>query len=248
MPAEFRHSLDLALRLVDTATGRVLAGRDLELRRDGRRVRPLEKEDGYLIFLGEGRRDFDLSVRLRGYEPRQVRVEYAALDKALPLLELHLIPGKDYAPGVPCFSLEGTCPGITALDAVRAGDSACLIREFDPRKRLVTLFNPHKLELDRTFYALVDPDRETYEPFRLVKRIDFQVYKTDRVIETRFGNYFPVCPMVFGGADPDGGYRLRVRDETAQARWIVRWEAGGQTFFQTVDFHRPETLTLKGGG
>lgn len=248
MPAEFRHSLDLALRLVDTATGRVLAGRDLELRRDGRRVRPLEKEDGYLIFLGEGRRDFDLSVRLRGYEPRQVRVAYAALDKALPLLELHLIPGKDYAPGVPCFSLEGTCPGITALDAVRAGDSACLIREFDPRKRLVTLFNPHKLELDRTFYALVDPDRETYEPFRLVKRIDFQVYKTDRVIETRFGNYFPVCPMVFGGADPDGGYRLRVRDETAQARWIVRWEAGGQTFFQTVDFHRPETLTLKGGG
>ena len=248
MPAEFRHSLDLALRLVDTATGRVLAGRDLELRRDGRRVRPLEKEDGYLIFLGEGRRDFDLSVRLRGYEPRQVRVAYAALDKALPLLELHLIPGKGYAPGVPCFSLEGTCPGITALDAVRAGDSACLIREFDPRKRLVTLFNPHKLELDRTFYALVDPDRETYEPFRLVKRIDFQVYKTDRVIETRFGNYFPVCPMVFGGADPDGGYRLRVRDETAQARWIVRWEAGGQTFFQTVDFHRPETLTLKGGG
>lgn len=248
MPAEFRHSLDLALRLVDTATGRVLAGRDLELRRDGRRVRPLEKEDGYLIFLGEGRRDFDLSVRLRGYEPRQVRVAYAALDKALPLLELHLIPGKDYAPGVPCFSLEGTCPGITALDAVRAGDSACLIREFDPRKRLVTLFNPHKLELDRTFYALVDPDRETYEPFRLVKRIDFQVYKTDRAIETRFGNYFPVCPMVFGGADPDGGYRLRVRDETAQARWIVRWEAGGQTFFQTVDFHRPETLTLKGGG
>ena len=248
MPAEFRHSLDLALRLVDTATGRVLAGRDLELRRDGRRVRPLEKEDGYLIFLGEGRRDFDLSVRLRGYEPRQVRVAYAALDKALPLLELHLIPGKDYAPGVPCFSLEGTCPGITALDAVRAGDSACLIREFDPRKRLVTLFNPHKLELDRTFYALVDPDRETYEPFRLIKRIDFQVYKTDRVIETRFGNYFPVCPMVFGGADPDGGYRLRVRDETAQARWIVRWEAGGQTFFQTVDFHRPETLTLKGGG
>ena len=248
MPAEFRHSLDLALRLVDTATGRVLAGRDLELRRDGRRVRPLEKEDGYLIFLGEGRRDFDLSVRLRGYEPRQVRVAYAALDKALPLLELHLIPGKDYAPGVPCFSLEGTCPGITALDAVRAGDSACLIREFDPRKRLVTLFNPHKLELDRTFYALVDPDRETYEPFRLVKRIDFQVYKTDRVIETRFGNYFPVCPMVFGGEDPDGGYRLRVRDETAQARWIVRWEAGGQTFFQTVDFHRPETLTLKGGG
>ena len=248
MPAEFRHSLDLALRLVDTATGRVLAGRDLELRRDGRRVRPLEKEDGYLIFLGEGRRDFDLSVRLRGYEPRQVRVAYAALDKALPLLELHLIPGKDYAPGVPCFSLEGTCPGITALDAVRAGDSACLIREFDPRKRLVTLFNPHKLELDRTFYALVDPDRETYEPFRLIKRIDFQVYKTDRVIETRFGNYFPVCPMVFGGVDPDGGYRLRVRDEPAQARWIVRWEAGGQTFFQTVDFHRPETLTLKGGG
>lgn len=247
MPAEFRHSLDLALRLIDTTTGRALAGRGLELRRDGKPVRPLEKEDGYLVLLGQGRQDFDLSVALRGYEPRQVRVEYAALDKALPLLELHLIPGKGYAPGVPCFSLEGTFPGITALDAVRAGDSACLIREFDPRKRLMTLFNPHKLELDRTFYALVDPDRETYEPFRLVKRIDFQVHKTDRVIQTQFGSYFPVCPIIFGGTGPDGSYRLRVRDNAAQARWIVRWEAGGQTFFQTVDFHQPETLALKGG-
>ena len=230
------HRLSLALRLVDTTTGRTVLDRNTVLRRDGRLVHPMHKADGTLIFLGGARQNFKLEVHCAGFRPRQLEVDYAVLDERLPLLELHLIPGPDYRQPFPCLTLKGTLKDITALDAVRAGESPCLVREVDPRRRLLTIFNPHKLELDRVWYALVDPDQEVYEPFSVVRRISEQVYKIDRPLETEFKNYFPICPLVFGGVGPGDAYCLRVRDDGAAARWMVRYEREGKTAFRTVDF------------
>ena len=46
----FTHSLDLALRLVDTTSGRGVSGRGMAVRIDGKPVRFGEKGDGMLIF------------------------------------------------------------------------------------------------------------------------------------------------------------------------------------------------------
>ena len=43
------HRLTLALRLIDTADGRPIKGRMLTIRKEGVVVKPMEKEDGYLI-------------------------------------------------------------------------------------------------------------------------------------------------------------------------------------------------------
>ena len=238
------HTLDLALRLVDTTTGRVVVGQDITLLYDGKRVGHMDK-GGHLILTGRGRNDFTLTVRAPGYEPRTVPIRYEALEPHMPYLELQLIPSPDYYSPVPCLTLSGNLPTLKALSAVKAGDSACLIREFDPRKRLLTLFNPHKLELDRTHYALVNPDEETFEPFQVLRRLSDRQFKIDRVLETQFGNYFPICPVVFGRVDPDGGYCLRVRDDSSQQRWLLRLECGADVVqFKTVDFRKPDSLTL----
>ena len=244
MAALISHSLDLALRFTDTTTGRVVVGQDITLLRDGKRVGHMDK-DGHVVLVGWGRSDFTLTVRAPGFEPQTIPIRYEALDPHLPQLELQLIPGADYYSPIPCLTLSGTLPGLRALTAVRAGDSACLIREFDPRKRVLTLFNPHKLELARTHYALVNPDEETFEPFQIVRRLSDQQFKIDRVLESQFGNYFPVGPVVFGRVDPGGGYCLRVRDDSSQQRWLTRrQEEPEQIIFQTVDFRKPETLSL----
>lgn len=237
------HVLDLALRLLDTASGQVVGGDSVMLFRDGVRISCLER-GGNLILTGLGRSDFTLTVSAAGYESQTLRIRYGALDPNLPYLQIHLIPGPDYCAPVPCLTLEGTLPGITALSAVRAGGSACLIRAFDPRTRILTLFNPHKLELDRVHYALVDPDRGVYEPFSILSRRSDQEFEVDRVWEAGFRNYFPVCPVVLGRTDPGGSYCLWVRDDGAQARWIVRWDAGDGPAFKTVDFRKPETASL----
>ena len=245
MGTVIHHSLDLALRLTDTTTGMQVTGQDITLLRDGKRVGHMDK-GGHLVLVGQGRSDFTLTVRAPGYEPREIPVRYEELDPHMPYLELQLIPAENYYSAVPCLTLSGSLPGLAALCAVRSGDSACLIREFDPRKRLLTLFNPHRLELGRTHYALVNPDDETFEPFEIVRRVSDQQFKIDRVLETQFGNYFPICPIVFGRVDPGGGYCLRVRDDSSQQRWLVRWQAeGGTPQFKTVDFRKPETLSLE---
>lgn len=238
------HRLALALRLLDTASGRPVSDRNLSLRRDGKPVHPMVKDDGTLVFMDEDRTDFELEVRAGGFEPRTVRVCYGELDARLPMLDVQLIPGAGYRSRFPCFSLEGTLPGISALDAVKAGESPCLIREVDPRRKQITIFNPHKLALDRGWYGLVDPDGETYEPFSVVKRVSDQVYRIDRVLETPFKTYFPVCPLVFGGVGPEGAYCLRVRDDTDRARWIVRYVTPSGAAFKAVDFRSESAPSL----
>lgn len=239
MPAEIRHSLDLVLRLVDTASGRPVPDRDVVLLRDGEPVHPMVKDAGTFVFLGRGRRDFRLTVRCRGFEEAVREVAYGALDSKLPMLLLHLIPGKGYRAPFPCLGLEGSLPGVTSLAAVRLADRACLIREFEPRKKLLTLFNPHKLELDRVFYALLDPDGMTWEPFQLVKRLSDQQFKLDRVLETPFKNYYPITPVVFGMTGPDSLFRLRVRSDGTDARWLLRWESGDGPHFKALDLTDP---------
>lgn len=245
--AVFTHRLGLALRLVDTTSGAGVSGRDLELRIDGQTVRPGEK-GGVLIFQSLPDRPFRLEVRSPHFESETRTVDPDALPKGLPLLELPLIPSAGYPGSTDFLTLEGTLPGVSALSAVRAGDNACMIREFDPRRRLMKLFNPHHLSLDRMLYGLVDPDNERYEPFRIIKMTDDQTAKTDRVLETEFRSFFPVVPIVLGHCTPDGRYCLRVRDDGTQARWIVRWESGGTAHFQTVDFREEPHPQLKGGG
>ena len=243
----FTHELDMALRLVDTTSGSDISGREVEVRLDGLRAR-CEEKGGVLIFQNLPSRRFQLTLRSRYYETECREVELDALGKGLPLLELQLLPSAGHPDGPEFLALEGSLPGISGLSAVRAGDNACMIREFDQRKRLMKLFNPHHLALDRMFYGLVDPDNGRYEPLRILKLTDEQTAKTDRVLETEFRNYFPVTPMVFGKCSPDGRYCLRVRDQGGQARWIVRWERNGEVFFQTVDFREDPHPRLKGGG
>lgn len=243
----FTHRLLLALRLVDTTSGRNVSGRDVQLFVDGKPVPFSEKEDQLLIFQELEARQFRMEITSRFYERTELQIDLDALDKTLPLLEIHLIPGENSLIGG-LLSLIGVLPGIQELSAVRMGDNACLIREFDPRRRTAKIFNPHHLSLDRVQYALVDPDRCVYEPFRILRMADDQTLKSDRILEMPFKNYFPVTPMVSGITREDGSYCLRVRDDTADARWIVRWVVNGQEQFRTINFRETEQPRLEEGG
>ena len=244
----FTHRLVLALRLVDTTSGRNVSGRDVQIFVDGKRVPFSEKEDQLLIFQELEARQIRMEITSRLYERTELQIDLDALDKTLPLLEIHLIPGDNSLMGGSLLSLTGTLPGIQELSAVRMGDNACLMREFDPRRRMAKIFNPHHLSLDRVQYALVDPDRCRYEPFRILRMTDDQTLKADRILEMPFKNYFPITPVVSGIVREDGSYCLRVRDDATEAKWIVRWVVNGQEQFRTVNFRETEQPRLEEGG
>lgn len=242
----FTHRLELALRLVDTTSGRNISGRNVELYADETQIRFQEKSDLILIFQGLEKRSFCLKIRSRIYESVEQEVDLDQLKQDMPLLELHLIPSKDYPGGTEFLCVEGVLPGIRKISAVRMGDNTCLIREFDPRRKMVKIFNPHRLLLERVQYALIDPENNRYEPFRIVKQIDEQTIKIDRGLEMSFRNYFPITPEVFGLAKPDGTYCLRVRDDGSEAKWLVRWSTE-ETQFRVIDFRVTPHPKLEGG-
>lgn len=244
----FTHRLDLALRLVDTTSGANVPGAGICVRMDGKRVWFAEKRDHLLIFQGLEKRAFRMEVSSPSFEPLETEVDLDALDQAQPLLELHLVPGRDYPGGVDFFTVEGRLPGIGELSAVPLGENNCLIREFDPRRRIAKIFNPHHLSLDRVGYALVDPDHNRFEPFRILRSMDDQTLKIDRILETEFKNYFPIVPQVQGITRPDGSYCLRVRDNGERAKWLLRWVRDGDVCFRFVDFRETPAPRLEEGG
>mgnify|MGYP001622998679 CR=1 FL=1 len=230
-----RHSLDLVLHLTDTTTGSLLSGADASFTRDGKPIRFLNKGNGHLILIDTGREDFSLGVSLPGYVPRTVSVRYEELKPMYPALELPMIPdGSEKSPGE-YAELRGRLEGLTELEAVWLGENACMIRSFNPRRGLLTLFNPHHLNMDRVFYALVDPDREVYEALKIEARIsDTQFLLADK-LNMEFGSHFPVSRRVFGMVQEDGTYLLRLALHGDDPRWVVRCRAGEREWFQTVD-------------
>ena len=232
----FTHSLSLALRVVDTATGYNIPGRDLTVSIDGKKVWLQEKDDGVLTFQDLEPRAFHLEVSAPYYEKEEREVDLDQMDQRLPLLELELIPGKNFPEWAELQELEGVLPGIQELTAVPAGENSCLIQEFDPRRRVMKMFNPHRLALERISYALVDPEENRYEIFRILKRIDDFTLKIDRVLEMPIRNSFPISPVVTGRCGPQGRYRLCTRREMGGARWLLRWVVEDQVFFRLVDF------------
>lgn len=242
-----RHGLDLLVRLIDTTMGTAVSGRELSFLYNGKQVFPLVKDDGSYAFTGIGRDDFELSVSAFGYEEKKLTVSFETLEARLPALELHMIPNRYYAASKPCFTMEGRLPGLASIDAVKIGDNPCFIREFDERKRIIKIFNPHLLEMKHVHYAVVNPDEETYEAFELKDRISDQSYKTNKKLEKEFSSNYPICRVVFGAVRADGQYLLRVRDSSGDARWIIRFIADGKEKFQTVDFNLPQTLKLSLG-
>ena len=232
----FTHSLSLALRVVDTTTGKNIPGRELTVRADGDVVRFAEKDNGVLAFQNLPPGAFRLEVSSPYYERAEREVDLDALDKGLPLLELQMIPDKAPPGMAELEEAAGRLPGIREIDAVSASDNSCFIQEFDQRKRIVKLFNPHHLVLERFAYAVVDPEQNCYERFRIVKQLNDQAIQIDRVLEMPFRNSFPVTPVVTGRCGPEGSYRLCVRREMGGARWLIRWATEEKTSFRLVDF------------
>ena len=240
-----RHRAGLIVRLIDTATGQEIRQSDIRFARNGENLFPMQRPDGRLVFLDFPPDACMCEVRAGGYLPKQIELTAEQLAAQPPVAEIHLVPDRDYAARWPCGTVEGVCPGIEQIDAVRMNDNACLAQSFDEKRRILNLFNPHHLTLDRTYYAVVDPDACRYEPIEIIEQCSEQKFRLAAPLQHPFGNYFPVARRIHGAVLPQDRYELRVPEDASDRRWLVRWRSGGRDHYQMVDFAQPETVTLR---
>ena len=71
-----RCKLDLLVRLIDTTTGAEIEERNVQFFRDHKPVQPVPRGNGNYVFLNCGREDGSLDIKVWGFDPCQVSVEY----------------------------------------------------------------------------------------------------------------------------------------------------------------------------
>lgn len=233
----FTHRADLALRLLDTTSGRPVEGGGVRLLRGTEVLKALPKPGGFWVFMGLGRQNFQLGIEAEGYEPLLLPLAFA--EGGGPLVQdAQLLPLPEAAGADTLHTLSGQGADILAVDAVPLGDNACLAREYDTRRGLLRIFNPHHLELDKVFYAIVDPDNCCYEALEIQERVTDEAYRVSPRPQKEIAAHFSLCRRVLGRVEAGGAWRLRLR-RSAGPRWLVRTLAKGGERFETVDLTSP---------
>ena len=234
--ATIHHRLDLALRLLDSVTGKVIEERNTRFFTQSPAKTAIPRGGGLYLFLNSGREDFDMEIHVYGYEPRTVRITYPEQEENMPVRDVYLIP-LDNPVLENVLTLRGNLPGIEEIEAVSLTDANCCIKEFDARKRIMTILNQKNIRFHHTHYGLLNRERTAYEHFELEKEISLQAIKCKKRLEQEVFINTPIVRVIFGQTNEQGDYVLKVRNGEI-AQYLVRFVANGNTFYQKVDFRQ----------
>lgn len=238
--SRIRFRLDLLIRLLDTTTGAVVQERNVRFFKQNEVVYPLARGGGNYVFLNSPREDCELEVRVYGYDPSRIQIQYDKLDAQMPIQEVFLIPSENTSRGQPVHTFSGILPGMVSIQAVNVYVTCCCISSFEERKRIMKLFGTHGLGMDGIHYGLIHLDRQSYEPFTIVKEITKDAVKIEHPLKEPFSVNAPISRIVFGRVTPQGEYCIRVRDDGERLIYLVRYVVGEEERFQMVDFRHPE--------
>jgi hypothetical protein len=131
---------------------------------------------------------------------------------------------------------------------VKLGENLCFAMGFEVRRKRLRVYNPYRIEFNRARYALVNVEAPSYESFSVEACVSGETLQIDKRLASGPYENAPLSPVVSGAVDAEGNYLLRVRDMTAECRWIVRLKAGKEERFTLVDFNKPETARLAWSG
>lgn len=240
--ATIHHKLDLALRLVNTVTGKVVEEYNAKFITELTGIKAIQKQSGMYLFLNIGSEEFDMEIHVYGYEPKKIQIKLSENQGIMPIREVYLLP-LETPMGEEILTLRGKLSGIEEIEAVSLSDTNCCIKEFDARKRIMSVLNQRNVRFHHIHYGLVNREKTEYEHFLLEKEISPQEIKCKEKLEKEFFINQPIARVIFGQINNQEEYLLKVLNDE-NAKYLVRYVVDGQTYYQTVDFHE-EGISLK---
>jgi len=239
------HRVDLVLRLLDTTTGYEVSERDVHFYEDEKEVFPIARGSGNYVFINAGRSDRSVRVKVFGYETAMARICYEDMDHGLPMKEVFLIPSENTAGGRPLLSFSGRLPGITAIEAVSLKESGLFIKEFDEKRCIMKFFRTQGINLGNLYYGVIHRQRQTYEGFEVTEEMPDSSVRIRKPLKEEFSVNSPVNRIIFGMVTEEGDYCLRVRDDSDELTFLVRYVVENEVRYKAVDFHNTEEDCLK---
>ena len=236
--ATIHHKLDLALRLINTVTGSVVEEYDTKFITNLTGIKAIPKQGGVYLFLNIGSEEFEMEVHVYGYEPQKVQFRLSGQQGIMPIHEVYLLP-LETPIHENILTLRGMLSGIEKIEAVSLTDSICCIKEFDARKRIMSVLNQRNVRFHHIHYGLINRERTEYEHFEVEKEISPQEIKCRQKLEKEFYINQPIVRIIFGQINNQDEYILRVKNDE-NAKYLVKYVIEGKIFYQTVDFHEKD--------
>jgi len=241
-----RARLDLLLTLKDATTGLPVQERDVRFLRDDEVVFAHGRGEGSYVFINVGRENGLMRVEAYGFEPKQLKVDYETLDPVLPNIDVFLIPSENTHRGESILSLSGRLSGLEAVEAIHPGRPVTSIREFDKKKRIMTVFQPNRrVNLTEIYYGLYNTEKGTFEDLEVRDELPGKRVRLKKTLEEDFTLNSPICRIIFGQVEEDGTFTLRVRNDGPNLTYLVKYIVDGQKRYKEIDFHNLEGVTLE---
>jgi len=236
--------LDLALKLMDATTGYSISDRGARFIIDGDEVRFIPRGDDHYILLNYGRRNMSLQIVVDGYESRTVCIDYEELDETCPMKVIFLIPSENSYLREGLLTLKGRIPGLRNISLIERNMCVAHTDTYDPKKKIMTVFEKgYRLRMDGSSYGILDTGNVGFCVFEVAKQPTENSVVLNEPLAEEFRRNAPIHRIVEGYVNPDGSYRLTVRDDGADKKTYVRVDTG-EVRFAEVDFHNLEGISL----
>ncbi len=238
----FTNRLDLLIHLVDTTTGMSVTEMNIHFFFNGKEIRPTPRGDGNYILINQGRENGLMQIRVHGYEPLDVWIDYGQLDERLPVLDAFLIPSEEMRYGQELLTLSGRLKGLISIEAVHLARPLSGLREFDKKKCVMSVYMPNRrMNMVHTYYGLVNAAEGTYEKFIVLNEVGEKKVRIKEPLRGEFPQNAPICRIIFGKVEEDGSYLMRVRNTGKNLKHMVRFIMEDRIGYSIVDFANPGT-------
>lgn len=238
--------LSLMIRLIDTTNGNLIYEKNVIFRQNGEQIRLQQHRSGSWILLNSKRENCILQVSVYGYEDMEFAVDYEQLETNLPVKEVFLIPKENSTLENGPKTLQGVLPGISSLMAVPLMMNDCFTREYEERKRIITLLNLHHRLLDHKYYGIVPPSQQTFEVVEIDEQPNVTTIRLKDKLQKEFETNSAVVRIVYGQVSTDGYYLMRVADNAEKLMYLVRYTVEDRELYQILDFRNVRQLTAEG--
>ena len=239
--AVIRTTLDLLLILRDSTTGFAVTERNVRFIKNGKDINSESRGEGSYIFINIGRENCLMQVNVYGYEPQTIKVDYEAMDKVLPAIDVFLIPSENTSKGEALITLKGRLSGLEKLEAIHPGRAVTTFRELDRKRRAINIFTPNRrANLTEGKYAVFNSEKLTFETVEIEEELTEKRFRIKQNPEEDFIPNSQICRIIYGQVWEDGTYLFRVRDDGTNLRYLIKYVVNGQVRYKKVDFAESE--------
>lgn len=238
------HQLDLVLRLIDSTSGLQISDKRCNMIFEPEiKVKPVVRDDGTYLFIGIGRTDFVVDIHVYGYESRKEKVVFENLDEKMPIKEVYLLPKETSAREDSILTLRGTLPGVKEIEAVSLSDVVCIYKDYDRFRRILNVFNQHKVKLKDVHYGIISIDKTEFDHIEIKEELTTQEVRLKNSLEKQYTINQPIAKIIFGQVSDDGEYKIAVRAGKL-SEYLVRYVVDDTVHFKKIDFNKLNEQSL----